>query len=107
MSESKSRSESGSKQRQPDGKRGPLALGALKLNLAAVQFHAALHDEQTKAGAWNLTHVAASMEGLKQSVLIRLRDAASMINNAADCIVSVAADREVNRRAGWRVFHSV
>jgi hypothetical protein len=63
-------SESGGKQRQTHSESRSLPLGALELNGATVKGHAPLDDEQAQARARNLSHIAATMECLEQSLLV-------------------------------------
>src|SRR5262245_37640641 len=52
------------KERKADGESGASSFGAVALDPAAMQRHAALHDEKAEAGPGDLADVAAPMKRL-------------------------------------------
>jgi hypothetical protein len=96
-----------SEQRQGHHERRSFSLSALKSNFAAMQFHAALNYEQTKSSSWNLTHVAAAVERLKQMLLVGLGNAATAISDPANRDLPIAMDLKTYRRTRRRILYGV
>jgi hypothetical protein len=44
-----------------------------------VQFHASFHDHQPKPGAGSLPHIATALKGVKEPLLVLIRDSNAAI----------------------------
>src|SRR6185369_13117400 len=84
---------------QPDGDGGSLTDRALDVDSAAVEFDAAFDDGQAQAGAGDMADVAAAVEGFEQPAEVLFGDSQPMIFNAAERVIPVALDGELDRAA--------
>jgi len=74
---------------------------------AAVKIDATLYDDQTEAGTWTLTDVPSAIEGAKEPFLVGFRNTDAMVTNSANNVCFGAADFELHRLSGVRIFHRV
>jgi len=96
-----------SEQGQADGESCPLSFGALELDFAAVQIHATSHDEKAEARSGNLPDIAAAMEGLEQTLLVGLGNAAAVVRHNANSLVAISFHEELHAFDRRRIFHGV
>ena len=55
-----------------------------------MQLHTAVNDEKSETSPGNLTDIASTMEGLKETLLIRVRNATTSIRNSANGLPRLA-----------------
>src|SRR5262245_48509505 len=80
---------------------------AVEPNLSAVQFGAALDQQQAQPASRARADVAAAMKGFEQLLLICLGDANAAVTNDADGVLAVGFDRDVHGCSRLGIFHGV
>ena len=79
----------------------------IKLDCAAVQIHAALHDYQSETRAGAVGDVLPTVEGAKELLLVDFCNADALVPDDAKHIFSGRTDFESHRLPGVRILHGV
>src|SRR5215475_9196626 len=79
----------------------------IKLDCAAVQIHATLHDHQTETCAGAVGDVLPTVEGAKEPLVVGFWNADALVADSANHFRSDASDFKSNRPSGVRVLDRV
>src|SRR5262245_60802453 len=87
--------------------RGPFTAFAFQLHARAVQVRATFHQQQAEACARTRSHIASSMKGLEQVLLIFVPDPNSFVTNLAHGVAPVPLDDKMHGGSCFGVLHTV
>src|SRR5207244_980207 len=79
----------------------------LHFDFAAVQVDAALHDHQTKPGAWTVTNVISAVERVEEPLSVCLRNSDALVADGANNLFFGSANFETHPPPRVRVLHGV
>src|SRR5690606_5490321 len=79
----------------------------LDLNRAMVGFDGPMHDGETEARTFDVSHIRSAEEGFKQAHLLVLRNADAAIPDFDDHFIGRTLHAERNRSTVWRILGGI